>query len=378
MDAKLILLRRDDEVEEVALDKFTNMNLSYVKYVLIPIEMDPMGVTQYISMNAGDVFQNIEDCEITFQMKLESWYDGDTDPLFMAPITKHPKDIIEYYGILHSLDNNSTLFDIMNDRGANMTDGYLIMDICSIKVDVIADGKKYFYEHKTNYDLECKGKFLVSDQIRCELSKLGIYPSTETMKQDNGATRIWIDLDTNRWLVPDDNVPECDEGVYTLYLPNRSIVLIALKEFLLFNGLIRLGGEPGKIEMVSHVVPNMDSSYLTDIYTGIDVVGRYPTDPNVLQIFYYSLYCVEDLIGFILGIRYIFTSIIIAERALGFIEEKNTQTDPSKYSCSMKMTCIPMHMPTFEFQYSDWEMKDYSPFMKFMVSFQEYINMMGA
>ena len=372
------------DIEEVSPNEFSDKYPSIHKprLILMPIQADPMGITQYIVIKESNLIYFFKKAKIEYSLKIEYFYDEEVEPIILDPIKMEIKNAYQLYQALWNIDRIRFLFGIMdsgkdNDSGPGSLgingDTIRILDICSFKIEINGSNKgDIFYEFKERSELT-HGRYLIADEIMTDLLHENFM--YEPSNGANYAEAIACDFINKQWLFTEsmydvkdmDALFPSENGACILCKPYDYQYLESFtqkrKREIFYDPCLT-----GDIVIYDAAKTNGSRVMPQDI----DMVGQCPTSDGIIDFFRISDFDIATLIPFLVDIHFIAQSIILFEKAFeendrDFIQFRYGKKDPNELNVAFFIhgECDNSHMLNFK-MITDNDFSEKSGFLEFM------------
>ena len=290
-----------------------NLNIKNTEYILFPI-FDTTEIQRFLVLKSNHFITNFKKATIKYRFRLEYFIDEETDPIILPAVEIEPKNIIEFYEIIHTLSILGYLFNIMNQDTFGQ---YVVLDIqdFEIRVDGSNFGDIYIHERYSDSALT-EARYLFADEllkkIRCIYDTMNTYLSIDER----------IHIQNDQWEITKSIN---DDGLYGIKLYPESIALLDESTYKLLKRMFYISRD-AYFDVITYDKECATAREITNI-KGIfrDKIA----EMSVLCTYMSRLYSPDDLIQTLLYIEEI-------RNCVRLIENIQEATNPE----NVGITCI--------------------------------------
>ena len=302
--------------------KLAYYGLDYPKFVMIPVVEDPSGIIQYVKVNADRLIYKFKSCKITYQLRVEYYYDEEVDPIILPEVELEIHDMIELYQVFWNITRFTAIFNIMNDSkyaslpgAAVLNDQSIrIIDIASYKLDIEDSNKGDIHFDFGMHDRNTNGRYLFSEVLARELQSI-MHSSDDDYDSLLLGGSIFVDDEFENWAVTDS----CDEvhadGEYFYPIASGAYILSSAVDFKYLSKSVYSNGYTSSIELGIRVTDRSERDWSTDVNTE-DMVGKFHRDRGLLDRFLVRNIDLSLLMEVLTDIHYIAQCIVLYETAV--------------------------------------------------------------
>lgn len=302
--------------------KMAYYGLDYPKFVMIPVVEDPSGIIQYVKVNADRLIYKFKSCKITYQLRIEYYYDEEVDPIILPEVELEIHDMIELYQVFWNITRFTAIFNIMNDLKQTSLPGAAVLndqsiriiDIASYKLDIEDSNKGDIHFDFGMHDRNTNGRYLFSEVLARELQSI-MHSTDDDYDSLLLGGSIFVDDAFENWAVTDS----CDEvhadGEYFYPIASGAYILSSAVDFKYFSKSVYSNGYTSSIELGIRVTDRSERDWSTDINTE-DMVGKFHRDRGLLDRFLVRNIDLSLLMEVLTDIHYIAQCIVLYETAV--------------------------------------------------------------
>lgn len=372
------------DIQEISPDEFSDKypTIHKPRLILMPVQADPMGITQYIVIKESNLIYRFKKARIEYQLKIEYFYDEETEPIILDPIKIEIENSYQLYQALWNIDRIRFLFGIM-DNGKDSSNGpgslgingdtIRVLDICSFKIDIIESNKgDIHYEFGERSELT-HGRYLIADEIMTDLihSEIMYEPSNgmEFMEA------IVCDFINKQWLFT-ESMYDVEDMEVLFPSENGAFILCKPMDYQYLESFTQRRKRKNFYDpCLTGDIVIYDSSKMsgnTVFPQDIDMVGQCPTSDGIIDFFRISDLDISTLLPFLIDIHFIAQSIILFEKAFeendhNYIEFRYGKKEPSELNIAFFIhgECDNSHLLNFKMT-TDEGFSEKSGFLEFM------------
>ena len=302
--------------------KLAYYGLDYPKFVMIPVVEDPSGIIQYVKVNADRLIYKFKSCKITYQLRVEYYYDEEVDPIILPEVELEIHDMIELYQVFWNITRFTAIFNIMNDSKYTSLPGAAVLndqsiriiDIASYKLDIEDSNKGDIHFDFGMHDRNTNGRYLFSEVLARELQSI-MHSSDDDYDSLLLGGSIFVDDEFENWAVTDS----CDEvhadGEYFYPIASGAYILSSAVDFKYLSKSVYSNGYTSSIELGIRVTDRSERDWSTDVNTE-DMVGKFHRDRGLLDRFLVRNIDLSLLMEVLTDIHYIAQCIVLYETAV--------------------------------------------------------------
>lgn len=302
--------------------KLAYYGLDYPKFVMIPVVEDPSGIIQYVKVNADRLIYKFKSCKITYQLRIEYYYDEEVDPIILPEVELEIHDMIELYQVFWNITRFTAIFNIMNDSKQTSLPGAAVLndqsiriiDIASYKLDIEDSNKGDIHFDFGMHDRNTNGRYLFSEVLARELQSI-MHSTDDDYDSLLLGGSIFVDDAFENWAVTDS----CDEvhadGEYFYPIASGAYILSSAVDFKYFSKSVYSNGYTSSIDLSIRVTDRSERDWSTDINTE-DMVGKFHRDRGLLDRFLVRNIDLSLLMEVLTDIHYIAQCIVLYETAV--------------------------------------------------------------
>ena len=302
--------------------KLAYYGLDYPKFVMIPVVEDPSGIIQYVKVNADRLIYKFKSCKITYQLRVEYYYDEEVDPIILPEVELEIHDMIELYQVFWNITRFTAIFNIMNDLKSTSLPGAAVLndqsiriiDIASYKLDIEDSNKGDIHFDFGMHDRSTNGRYLFSEVLARELQSI-MHSSDDDYDSLLLGGSIFVDDEFENWAVTDS----CDEvhadGEYFYPIASGAYILSSAVDFKYLSKSVYSNGYTSSIDLSIRVTDRSERDWSTDVNTE-DMVGKFHRDRGLLDRFLVRNIDLSLLMEVLTDIHYIAQCIVLYETAV--------------------------------------------------------------
>ena len=302
--------------------KLAYYGLDYPKFVMIPVVEDPSGIIQYVKVNADRLIYKFKSCKITYQLRVEYYYDEEVDPIILPEVELEIHDMIELYQVFWNITRFTAIFNIMNDSKYTSLPGAAVLndqsiriiDIASYKLDIEDSNKGDIHFDFGMHDRNTNGRYLFSEVLARELQSI-MHSSDDDYDSLLLGGSIFVDDEFENWAVTDS----CDEvhadGEYFYPIASGAYILSSAVDFKYLSKSVYSNGYTSSIDLGIRVTDRSERDWSTDVNTE-DMVGKFHRDRGLLDRFLVRNIDLSLLMEVLTDIHYIAQCIVLYETAV--------------------------------------------------------------
>lgn len=292
----------------------------YPKFVMIPVVEDPSGIIQYVKVNANRLVYRFKECKIKYRLRVEYFYDEETDPIILPEVELVIHDVIELYQALWNITRFTSLYQIMNDMKNKSAPGSEVMldqtlriiDIASYHIE-IKDSNKGSLQYDFGYhDRNSNGRYIFSEVLSRELGE--IMHSTEDDYDSfslNGP--IFIDDDFEEWAISEAYGEVQAIGEYFYPIASGAYVLSSAIDFKYLSKSVYYKGYSSNVYISIIVINKNERTYALNMD---DMIGKYYSDRAILDKFEVDKIDLSLLMEFLTDTHFIAECLALFEMSL--------------------------------------------------------------
>ena len=302
--------------------KLAYYGLDYPKFVMIPVVEDPSGIIQYVKVNADRLIYKFKSCKITYQLRVEYYYDEEVDPIILPEVELEIHDMIELYQVFWNITRFTAIFNIMNDSKYTSLPGAAVLndqsiriiDIASYKLDIEDSNKGDIHFDFGIHDRRTNGRYLFSEVLARELQSI-MHSNDDDYDSLLLGGSIFVDDEFENWAVTDS----CDEvhadGEYFYPIASGAYILSSAVDFKYLSKSVYSNGYTSSIDLGIRVTDRSERDWSTDVNTE-DMVGKFHRDRGLLDRFLVRNIDLSLLMEVLTDIHYIAQCIVLYETAV--------------------------------------------------------------
>lgn len=310
------------EVIKVSPNEFITAYESqkYPKFVMIPVVEDPSGIIQYVKVNADRLIYRFKECKIKYRLRIEYFYDEETDPIILPEVELVIHDIIELYQALWNITRFTSLYQIMNDMKNKSAPGSEVMldqtlriiDIASYYIE-IKDSNKGSFQYDFGYhDRNSNGRYIFSEALSRDLREI-----MHSMDDDYDAFSlsgpIFIDDDFEEWAISEAYGEVQAVGEYFYPIASGAYVLSSAIDFKFLSKSVYYKGYSSNIYIGIVVINKNERTYALNMD---DMIGKYYSDRAILDKFEVDKTDLSLLLEFLTDTHFIAECLALFEISL--------------------------------------------------------------
>lgn len=302
--------------------KLAYYGLDYPKFVMIPVVEDPSGIIQYVKVNADRLIYKFKSCKITYQLRVEYYYDEEVDPIILPEVELEIHDMIELYQVFWNITRFTAIFNIMNDLKSTSLPGAAVLndqsiriiDIASYKLDIEDSNKGDIHFDFGMHDRNTNGRYLFSEVLARELQSI-MHSNDDDYDSLLLGGSIFVDDEFENWAVTDSYDEVHADGEYFYPIASGAYILSSAVDFKYLSKSVYSNGYTSSIDLSIRVTDRSERDWSTDVNTE-DMVGKFHRDRGLLDRFLVRNIDLSLLMEVLTDIHYIAQCIVLYETAV--------------------------------------------------------------
>ena len=310
--------------------KLSYLEQEYPKYVMIPVVEDPSGVIQYVKVNADRLIHTFKSCKVTYQLRVEYYYDEEIDPIILPEVELEIHDMIELYQVFWNITRFTAIFNIMNDAnsmwvpstvhtslpGATVLNDHSvrIIDIASYKLDIEGSNKGDIHFNFDMHDRKTGGRYLFSEVLARDLQSV-MHSIDDDYDSLLLGGSIFVDDAFENWAVTESGDEVHADGEYFYPIASGAYILSSAVDFKYLSKSVYSNGYTSSIDVGIRVTDRSERDWSSDINSD-DMVGKYHRDRGLLDRFLVHNIDLSLLMEVLTDIHYIAQCLVLYETAV--------------------------------------------------------------
>lgn len=292
----------------------------YPKFVMIPVVEDPSGIIQYVKVNANRLVYRFKECKIKYRLRVEYFYDEETDPIILPEVELVIHDVIELYQALWNITRFTSLYQIMNDMKNKSAPGSEVMldqilriiDIASYHIE-IKDSNKGSLQYDFGYhDRNSNGRYIFSEVLSRELGEI-MHSVEDDYDSFSLNGPIFIDDDFEEWAISEAYGEVQAIGEYFYPIASGAYVLSSAIDFKYLSKSVYYKGYSSNVYIIIIVINKNERTYALNMD---DMIGKYYSDRAILDKFEINKIDLSLLMEFLTDTHFIAECLALFEMSL--------------------------------------------------------------
>ena len=291
----------------------------YPKFVMIPVVEDPSGIIQYVKVNSDRLIYRFKECKIKYRLRVEYFYDEETDPIILPEVELVIHDVVELYQALWNITRFTSLYQIMNDMKNKSAPGaevkldqtLRILDIASYHIE-IKDSNKGSFQYDFRYpDRNTNGRYILSEALSRELGDI-MHSVDDDYDSFSLNGPIFIDDDYEEWAITEAYNEVQAVGEYFYPIASGAYVLSSAVDFKYLSKSVYYKGYSSNIYISIIVINKNEKTYALNMD---DMIGKYYSDRAILDKFEVDKIDLSLLMEFLTDTHFIAECLALFEMA---------------------------------------------------------------